>query len=104
MLCTYIYHHMFTGGSDYEAGPYNVTIPKGERSANYCINITNDEELEMDEAFVIEINVNKLHPDVVLMQPMETRVTIMDDECKYKDCTCQYYIGLQACLHLHIIN
>ena len=80
---------MFTDGTDYEAGPYNVIIPKGERSAELCINIRNDEELEDDEAFVIKINENNLHPDVVLMDPVETTVTIMDDECKHKDCTCQ---------------
>ena len=71
---------MFTGGSDYEAGPYNVTIPKGEMSAELCINITNDEELEDDEAFIIHINEAA---DVVLNKSVETTVTILDDECKH---------------------
>ena len=79
---------MFTAGIDYEEGPYSVTIPKGQESADYCIVIMNDTMLEPDEAFIIEISANNLHPDVVLMPPMEATVTIMDDECKHKNCTC----------------
>ena len=74
-----LYHHIFTGDRDYEEGPYYVTIPKGERSADYCIGIMNDTILEDDEVFIIRIN--KVG-DVVLMKPVETRVTILDDECK----------------------
>ena len=80
---------MFAGGTDYEKGPYYVTIYKGGMSADYCINITNDEYLEDDEAFVIVVNETALQPDVVLMQPDNATVTIMDDECKqYKNGTC----------------
>ena len=89
---TYVYYHLFTGGRDYDEGPYNLTIPYGEKSAIYCIDITNDTVLEDDEAFVIKINNDTLHPDVVLMDPEETTITIMDDECKHKDCTCRYCI------------
>ena len=79
---------MFSGGIDYEVGPYYVTIPKGTMSADYCINITNDEVLEHDEVFIIHINKTALHPDVVLVEPDEATVTIMDDECKqYKNGT-----------------
>ena len=87
-----LYHCIFTGGRDYEEGPYNVTIPEGKMNATYCINITNDEDLEMDEAFRITINENALDQDVIVMSPNEARVIILDDECKYKDCTFQYYV------------
>ena len=80
-----IYHHIFAGGLDYEEGPYYVKIPSGELSAYYCIGIINDTVLENDEAFVIEINEAVLHPIVILMKPNDTNVTILDDECKYKD-------------------
>ena len=73
---------MFAGGRDYEVGPYYVTIPRGIMSANYCINITNDEVLERDETFIIRINKTALHPDVVLVEPDVARVAILDDECK----------------------
>ena len=79
---------MVIDGTDYEKGPYCVTIPKGTTSADYCINITNDEVLEHDEVFIIHINKTALHPDVVLVEPDEATVTIMDDECKqYKNGT-----------------
>ena len=84
---------MFAGGVDYEEGIYTVTILKGQMNASYCISITNDTELEMDEVFSITIN-NQTAVDqgVILMEPYVARVTIMDDECKHKNCTCQYCI------------
>ena len=75
---------MFAGGTDYEAGPYHVTIPKGEMSAEFCIAIINDTSLDGDEAFIIGFNKNALNPDVILTKPYQSTVTILDDECKHK--------------------
>ena len=75
---------MFAGGADYEAGPYHVTIPKGEISAEFCITIINDTSFEGDEVFIIEFKGSALNPDVVLIDPYQTTVTILDDECKHK--------------------
>ena len=84
---------MVVDGTDSEKGPYCVTIPKGTISADYCINITNDEVLESDETFIIHINKTALHPDVVLVEPDEATVTIMDDEFKQnKNGTYKYCI------------
>ena len=83
---------MFADGRDYEEGPYIVIIYEGQMSADYCINITNDEELEMDETFTITINRTAVDQGVTVMDPDLARITIMDDECKHKDCTCQYCI------------
>ena len=82
---------MFADGRDYEEGPYIVIINEGQMSADYCINIINDTELELDETFTITIN-NQTAVDqgVIVMDPDFARVTIMDDECKHKDCTYQY--------------
>ena len=79
---------MFTAGTDYEEGPYSVMIPKGQESADFCISIINDTMLDGDEAFIIKIDETKLHPDIILMSPMQATVTIIDDECKHKNCTC----------------
>ena len=73
---------MCAGGRDYEQGPYYVTVYKGQMSADYCINITNDEELEFDEVFLIHINETSLLPGIVVVEPNKTTVTILDDECK----------------------
>lgn len=83
---------MFIAGTDFEKGPLNVTIPKGERIADYCFDIINDTMLEDDKAFVLQINSNTLHSDIVLMDPEEATITIKDDECKHNNCTCQYYV------------
>ena len=76
---------MFAGGRDYEEGPYNITIYEGQMSADYCINIINDTELELDETFTITINNRTaVNQGVILMDSYVARVTILDDECKYK--------------------
>ena len=72
---------MYTGGVDYEAGPYYVNITEGDMSAEFCINITDDNELEeKDETFNLTINTDLLHPDIVIINPNKSMVIILDDE------------------------
>lgn len=74
---------IFTGGLDYESGPYFVNFAKGDKSAKFYINITDDNELEMNEEFTLRINISALYPDVSLAKPYETKVIIIDNECEY---------------------
>ena len=71
---------LYTGGVDYEAGPYYVNITKGNMSAALCINIINDTELENGELFMLRINTAT--PEIIPKYPVEAMVTIKDDECK----------------------
>ena len=95
---------MFTDGTDYEEGPYHVIIERGTERAKYCIKIQNDEVLEEDETFNIEIgNATAMAHDVILKNPYVARVTILDDECKHKDGTCLYCIIITiSCLIIHV--
>ena len=72
---------------DYESGPYSATIKEGDTHAEFCIDICNDTELDMDETFTISINESMLHTDIVVKEPISATVTILDDECKYFICT-----------------
>ena len=78
---------MFAGGVDFEIS-YDVKIPIATRNYVLCINVTIVEMLESNRTFIIRINKTALHPDIVLVEPYEATVTIMDDECKqYKNGT-----------------
>ena len=72
---------LYTGGVDYAGGPYNVSITEGDMSAVFCIDITDDNDLEEDEIFNLRINTG--HPDIIPMSPDQATVTILDNECKH---------------------
>ena len=97
LLICYVFNALwfYTGGDDYDSGPYSVTIKAGDTSAQYCIDIYNDTVLEMDETFNIRINETALHSDIVLMEPNTAKVTIIDDECKHSNYE-EQYINLAA--------
>ena len=59
-------------------------------SAEFCINITDDNELEEDETFNLTINTDLLHPEIIPMDPDQATVTILDDECKHLN---YYYLS-----------
>ena len=73
-----------TDGIDYTAGPYSVTVPAGKTSAAFTIQTTEDEELETNEAFRVQIDDASLPAGFVTPDgtgtPEDARVTINDDE------------------------
>ena len=48
---------------DYEAGPYYVNFTEGDMSAEFCINITDNNDLENDKYFTLRMNRATLHPE-----------------------------------------
>ena len=63
-----------------------MNIFKGNKSGNYCINIADDNVLEMDEDFKLKFNKSALtlnHPNVIVTSPDEAQVNILDNECEY---------------------
>lgn len=74
---------LYTGGVDYEGGPYHVNINKGDMSAELCFNITSDNDLEEHETFTLRINAGSLHHEIIPMTPDQATITILDDECKH---------------------
>ena len=72
---------MIGGNQDYNSGYFNVTFSIGNPSASLSIPITNDEILEQDEMFTIEISL--LPINVIAGNVSEITVTIVNDDGKY---------------------
>lgn len=61
-----------------------MNIFKGNKSViNHCINITDDNVLEMNEDFKLKFNKSALNPNVIVTSPDEAQVNILDNECEY---------------------
>ena len=69
---------MYTVGSDYNSGPYLVTIPAGENDVTFTITITDDDIREMSETFSLIIDPSSL-PNGVTSSSNVT-VTILDHD------------------------
>ena len=76
----------FSGnGTDYDFEARNVTIQEGTDSAKFNIAIIDDLFLEHDETFNLTIThlYSSLPYEIYLGQPNTTKITILDNECKY---------------------
>ena len=72
----------FLGGSDYEYGPYTVTISAGEIDTLFDLPVIDDNLLEGNEHFDLFI-IPRFLPDRVTRGDLgRTTVTIVDDEGK----------------------
>ena len=71
-----------TGGVDYVSGPYDVKFFEGDTRVHFCVNITDDDLLEGDETFGIEIKTTSLHLRVI-SKNHTVNITIVDNECKF---------------------
>jgi len=71
-----------TGGGDYTAGPYNVTFPAGQINVSLDITINNDNILEGNETFTIEIDSPSLPTGVTVGGTSQATVVIDNDDCK----------------------
>lgn len=69
-----------TGGSDYDSGPYDVTVTKGSTRKFFSIDILDDDIYEGPEDFFIAIDTSPL--GFVCGDPYKVTITIRDDECK----------------------
>ena len=77
----FIFMHAFThvGGSDYDPGPYNLTIPAGNTNLLFIIPLAIDNIVESEEEFELRINRVSL---AVLISADSTRVVIVDNDSK----------------------
>ena len=68
---------------DYERGPYPVVFPVNSLQMSYTILVTDDDILEIDEAFNISINSTSLPLDVFIGNISQAVVVIVDEDRKY---------------------
>ena len=74
------------GGVDYDSGPYTVTIPAGVTSASVNVPINDDNILEADEMFNLNVDSTTLPTGVTVGAIGSSSVTIENDDCKF--CCC----------------
>ena len=71
------------GDYDFDSGLQSVMFTKGDIAATFCVNITDDELLEVDETFSLAIDNASLPAGVIHRNPYTADVTILDNECTY---------------------
>ena len=64
---------------DYDSGPCNVTIPAGQTTATFDVPINNDNILECNENFILNINPSSLPTDITVGSLGLAIVTIMEE-------------------------
>ena len=69
-------------GIDYNSGPYPVTIHAGETDVYFDFMINDDDILEGNETFNLTINGTSLPTQVIVGNPDQATVTIVDDDGK----------------------
>ena len=70
------------GGVDYDSGPYDVTFRTGETRALFEIPITDDNTLELDETFTLNIDPSSIPTQVTVGGTGASTVTITNDDSK----------------------
>ena len=70
-------------GNDYTSGPYNVTFPAGSTSVSFDVNVTNDDILESNETFNLNIISSSVPDQVIIGNPKQSTVTIVDYDSKW---------------------
>ena len=70
-------------GNDYTSGPYNVIFPTGNTSVSFDVPITNDNILESNETFSLNIISSSVPDQVIIGNPRQSAVTIVDNDSKW---------------------
>ena len=87
----------YVGGMDYNSGPYSVQFNARVTRVPFNVMINNDNVLEDDETFNLNINTSSLPNGVTVGDPSLTTVTISanDGKCKLSTFGSEsYYIML----------
>ena len=71
------------GGVDYNSGPYIVRFDAGVTSTSLNVSINNDNIMEGNESFTLNINPLSLSSGVTLADHNQTTVTILANDGKY---------------------
>ena len=67
---------------DYTSGPYTVTFPAGQTTTTFDVPINDDNILEGNENFMLTISPSSLPINVVVGDPSQATVTILDNDRK----------------------
>ena len=70
------------GGVDYDSGPFDITFPAGETLAVFNVTINDDNIVEGNEKFTLSIDPSSLPNGVTVINPNQTAVNIIDNDCE----------------------
>ena len=73
---------MYVGGMDYVSGPYMVTFEVGMTNGSFNVSIHDDNMLESNEMFNLNINESSLPDGISVGDIGVTTVTILDNDRK----------------------
>ena len=73
---------MILGDVDYNDGPYTIVFLAGEIRVTFNIKIIDDNILEHNEIFSLDITSPSISSKVLLGEISQTRVTILNDDSK----------------------
>ena len=69
---------------DYDSGPYNVTFSPGQINTTVMISIKDDNILEVDnENFMVTVNNYSSSLPIIIGDPGNATVTIVDNDSKH---------------------
>ena len=68
---------------DYDSGPYSITFIAGDIRVTFNVTVTDDNVFEGKESFTLTINPNSLPKSVVVDDPRNATVTIVDNDGEY---------------------
>ena len=71
-------------GVDYNSGPYSVQFNVGVTRVSFNVSINNDNILEEDEIFTLNINSSSLTNRITIGDHSQTTVTILDNDGEYR--------------------
>ena len=74
--------NLLGGKVDYDSGPYNVLINRGETEVNFDVSIINDKVYEVDELFGLVITTFGFPPGLLRSEPHAANVSIIEDDCE----------------------
>ena len=70
------------GGKDYDSGSYSVKFDSGITEVTLNVSIIDDDILEGNEKFNLTVNVSSLPNKVIVSDPGQATVTIVDNDGK----------------------
>ena len=70
------------GNKDYDVGPYTVMFPATVTENSFDVNILGDKILEHNETIQLNIMISSLPKRVIVGNPNQSTITIIDNDCK----------------------
>ena len=68
------------GGNDYVLKSTDVVIPAGQTNMKFSVTIMNDDTVETNENFMLEITSNSLPNKISITTPERTTIDIVDND------------------------